>query len=510
MSRLSMRKISELLRLRFEMNASYRDIARSQNISVSTVSEYLARAKAAGLTWPLTTGITEQALYDQLFLPAAQPKRQRAQPDWDKVYRELRKKGMTLQLLWREYRAEQANGLGYSQFCNYYQEHVKTLHPVMRQSHKAGEKVFVDYSGMKVPWIDVKTGEVCDAEIFVGCLGASQYIFAEATKSQQLPDWIDSHIHMFEFFGGVSEIVVPDNLASGVTKAHRYDPDINANYQHFSEYYGVAIIPARVATPRDKAKVENAVGVVERQILAPLRHHTFTSIAEINEEIKKAVTRLNHQPFQKMKTSRYELFETIDKPALKSLPSERYQHAIYKKAKINIDYHFTLDDHYYSVPYQWVGKQVEIRATHKIVECFYQQQRLALHARSYKKYQFTTLEKHMPKAHLQQKQFSEAMLKNWANRIGPHTLEFIEYMMKSRAFPQQAYRACLGLLRLSKSFGGARLEKACHKGLIVGATRYQQIEALLKNKLEGEPEQTTTADNTTPGHNNIRGAHYYQ
>lgn len=507
MSRLSMRKISEILRLRFELKQSYRDIARGQNIGVTTVAEYLARAKAAGLTWPLPPDITEQALYERLFLPSQASSKKRTQPDWDYIYQELRKKGMTLQLLWREYRATHPDGMCCSNFCHYYGDYVKTLNPVMRQIHKAGEKTFVDYAGMKMPWIDVKTGEIFEAEIFVGCLGASQYIYVEASASQQLPDWVDSHIHMFEFFGGVSEILVPDNLLSAVTKAHRYDPDINANYQHFAEHYGVAIVPARVRMPKDKAKVENAVGIVERQILAALRHHTFTSLGEMNEAIKKALIVLNQKSFQKMPFSRQHLFETVDKPALKPLPPTRYQLAEWKQAKVHWDYHVALDNHYYSVPYIYIGKPIEIRATHKMVECYYEQTQIALHTRSSKKYQFTTDPAHMPKAHQEHQQFSEARLKNWAHSIGEKTLLFIEHLISQRPFPQQAFRACLGLLRLGKQYGPTRLEKACAKGLSIGATRYQQIELLLKNKLE--EVDTTDTSSSSPTHTNIRGPHYY-
>lgn len=509
MSRLSMRKISEILRLRFELNCSYRDIASSQNIGVTTVSDYMARVKAAGLTWPLPEGMTEQALYDLLFLPSAAQTKKRVQPDWATIYQELRKKGVTLQLLWREYRASHADGLGYSQFCHCYASYTRSLTPTMKQIHKAGEKTFVDYAGMKMPWIDSMTGEINEAEIFVGCLGASQYIFVEATASQQLPDWIEAHIHMFEYFGGVSELLVPDNLLSAVSKAHRYDPDINANYQHFAEHYGVAIVPARVAKPRDKAKVENAVGIVERQILAPLRHQTFTSISEINTAIKKALVIVNQQPFQKIATSRQELFETLDKPALKSLPPTRYQYAKWKKAKVHLDYHIVFEHHYYSVPYHYIGKKIEIRATSKTIECFYQQTRIALHPLSDKKYGFTTLQEHMSKAHQAHSQFSEGRLKNRALRIGENTLAFVEHMIASRHFPQQAYRACLGLLRLSELYGETRLEKACAKGLSVGATRYQQIESLLKNKLEEVPISETILSSSVL-HVNIRGADYYQ
>lgn len=510
MGRLSMRKISEVLRLRFEMNLGYRDIACSLNISISTISDYLARAKAANINWPLPKEITEQELYDKLFLPVHLDTRNRPEPDWEYIYKELRKKGVTLQLLWREYRQQHSDGLGYSRFCHCYGNYAKTAAPVMRQIHKAGEKIFVDYAGATIDWINPISGEIFTAQIFVGCLGASQYIYAEATASQQLPDWIDSHIHMFEYFGGVSEILVNDNLKSGTTKAHRYDPDINANYQHFSEHYGVAIVPARAASPTDKAKVENGVGIITRQVLAPLRNATFTSLGEINAAIKKGVEVVNNQQYQKMNTTRRELFEQIDKPALKGLPSFRYQYATWKKAKVNIDYHFTFDDHHYSVPYKYIGKKVEIYATSKTVECLHDNQRIAVHSRNYKKYHHTTVAEHMPKGHREHACFSAERLHNWAAKIGDSTAEFIKHMINSRAFPQQAYRACLGLLRLGGRYGDERLEKACHKALAAGATRYQQVETILKNNLEEVP--VNNIDKNTPLilHDNIRGSDYYQ
>jgi len=308
-----MRKIHEILRLHYELKCSNRAIGNSLNISPGTVSDYLCRAKAAGVGWPIPEDMNEDALYQKLFLPVEQRGKIRPLPDFDWVHSELRRKGVTLLLLWREYRDVHANGLGYTQFCGRYRDYIKQISPVMRQIYKAGEKTFVDYAGMTVPWLEITTGEIHEAQIFVGCLGASQFTFIEATATQQLPDWIGSHVRMWSYFGGVSEIVVPDNLKSGVTKPHRYDPDINANYQHVSEHYGFAIVPARIAEPKDKAKVENAVGCIERQILAPLRHITFTSIAEINVAIKPRLAQFNQQSFQKMKTSRQALFETIDK-----------------------------------------------------------------------------------------------------------------------------------------------------------------------------------------------------
>jgi transposase len=510
MGRLSMRKISEVFRLRFEMKLGYRDIARSLGVSISTISDYISRAKAVDISWPLPDGVTEQELYNKLFLPVRVATRNRAAPDWEYIYKELRKKGVTLQLLWREYRQQHPDGFGYSQFCHHYGDYANTVAPVMRQIHKGGEKIFVDYAGKTMDWMDPTSGEIFTAQIFVGCLGASQYIYAEATASQQLPDWIDSHIHMFNYFGGVSEILVNDNLKSGVTKAHRYDPDINANYQHFSEHYGVAIVPARVVSPKDKAKVESGVGIITCQVLAPLRNVTFTSLGEINAAIREGITRVNNQQFQKMKTTRRELYEQLDKPALKPLPFSCYKYAKWKKAKINIDYHFAFDAHYYSAPYQYIGKVVEIRATNKSVECFYENQRIAVHARSYKKYNHTTVTEHMPTGHKEHACFSAARLHNWATKIGSGATAFVNHMINARAFPQQAYRACLGLLRLGGHYGDARLEKACHKALAVGATRYQQVEAILKNNLEELPVTDTVENTPIIIHDNIRGPDYYQ
>lgn len=505
-----MRKIQEILRQHYELHRSNREIGRSLNISAGTVSNYLFRAKAAGIDWSVAMERTEAELNERLFLPAKNPSVKRILPNWEYMHAELRKKGVTLMLLWREYREQQQDGVAYSQFCEHYRRYTKQISPVMRQVHKAGEKTFVDYAGMTIPWLDPTTGEIHEAQVFVGSLGASQFTFVEVTKSQSLADWIGSHIRMWNYFGGVSTMVVPDNLKSGVTKAHRYDPDINANYQHVGEHYGFAIVPARIAAPKDKAKVENAVGCVERQILAPLRHLTFTSLAEINAAIKPRLAAFNQQSFQKMKTSRRELFEQVDKPALKPLPQAPYQYAEWKQAKINIDYHFVFDEHYYSVPCQYIHHAIEIRATTNTVECFYQGKRIAAHVRSRKRYQHTTLAEHMPKNHRAHAEWTPERIKRWALKMGPNTSKFIEHLIASRAFPQQAFRSCLGVLRLGQRFGEMRLEKACIIALQTGITRYQQVEALLKNKMD---DAAVTESKSTPviaHHTNIRGAEYYQ
>lgn len=505
-----MSKIQEVFRQHIS-GQSNRDIGRSLNISAGTVSNYLYRARTSGLDLHSALKWSESELHERLFMPSQAPCFKRKYPDWEQVHAELRKKGMTLMLLWREYRDHQPDGVGYSRFCEHYQRYVKQISPVMRQTHKAGEKTFVDYAGMTVPWIEPATGEIHEAQVFVGSLGASQFTFVDVTASQTLPDWINSHIRMWSYFGGVSRVVVPDNLKSGVTKAHRYDPDINVNYQHVGEHYGFAIVPARAAEPKDKAKVENAVGCIERQILAPLRHITFTSIAEINAAIKPRLAAFNSQMFQKMKTSRQELFDTLDKPALNPLPPEPYHYADWKHAKINIDYHFVFDEHYYSVPWQYIHHEVQICATGKTVECFYQGKRIAAHARSNKRYQHTTLSEHMPKKHAAQAKWTPERIKRWALKMGPNTSKFIESVIKSRVFPEQAFRTCLGILRLGSRFGAQRLEKACTIALDAGITRYQQVERILKNKMD-ELDRTSDAlkTPTIPHHHNIRGADYYK
>lgn len=512
MGGISMKKISEILRQKHVLKQTHRDIARSLNLSVGTVSSYLQHAKGAKISWPLPEGITEEQLQALIF-PRSAPIRNRPHPDWAALQQEHRKKGVTLQLLWREYRESHENGFGYAQFCRYYKEFTKSADPVMRQIHKAGEKTFVDYAGYTMEWINALTGEINQVQIFVGVLGASQLIFAEATHTQSLPDWIGSHIRMWEYFGGVTDMVIPDNLKSGVSKAHHYDPDINANYQHVGEHYGFAIVPARVRRPKDKALGENAVGIVTKQILAPLRHVTFTSLAEINAAIATALAKLNTQKFQKTNTSRRELFNTIEKSALKPLPPDRYHYAEWKKAKVHIDYHFLFDKHHYSVPYQYIHKEVDIRATGSTVECFYQNRRIASHTRSYKKNGYTTLKEFMPPSHRAQLEWGPERMRRWAGKIGCQTKEFIDIVMQSRPFPEQSYRACLGILRLGKRYGDDRLERAAAIAIAKGMTRYKQIESILKNKMDQLPEEDTDRvekKSTPQAHDNVRGAHYYQ
>jgi len=384
-----MRRIREVLRLKWACGLGDRAVAASCSLSRSTVSKYVRRAKEVGLSWPLPAEMTDEALEERLFV--AEEIAESFVPDWTEVHRQLKHKGVTLRLVWEEYKEAHPEGFQYSQFCARYRTWRETLDLPMRQEHKAGEKLFVDYAGQTVPLIDRQTGEVREAQIFVAVLGASNYTYAEAFWTQGLPEWIAAHVHAFQFFGGVPTLVIPDNLKSGVTLAHRYEPETNRTYTEMAEHYGFAILPTRVRKPKDKAKVEKGVQDVERRILAPLRNRSFFSLSELNEAVAQLLSRHNEQPFQKLPGSRRLLFEQLDKPALLSLPEQPYEYAEWKKARVNIDYDVTVEGNYYSVPYQLRKEQVEAWITTTTVEILFKNRRVASHRRSYEKYKHTTL-----------------------------------------------------------------------------------------------------------------------
>jgi transposase len=506
-----MRKIKEVLRLKQEQGLTNRAIARSCSIGRATVSEYLRRAAAAGLSWPLPEELDEAQLERRLFpSPPSLPVALRPEPVWSEVHQELRRKGLTLFLLWEEYRQAHPDGFQYSWFCEHYRLWAGKLDLVMRQQHRAGEKTFIDYAGQTVPVVDPETGEVREAQIFLAVLGASSYTYAEATWTQQLPDWIASHVRACHFFGGVTEIWVPDNLKSGVTKACRYDPDINPTYQDLASHYGCAVIPARKYRPKDKAKAEAGVLLVERWILARLRKATFFSLSQLNQAIRELLDWLNAHAFQKLPGSRRCQFETLDKPALRPLPAQPYVYADWKKVRVHIDYHVEVDGHYYSVPYQLAQREVEIRFTQKIVEAFFKGRRVASHVRSYRKGGFTTLPEHMPRAHQQYLSWTPQRLIRWAAETGPATARLVENILGSRTHPHQGFRPCLGILRLGKSYGPDRLEQACRRGLTLGRPGYRSIESILKNGLDRRPLPEAAPSAPVVEHDNLRGSLYYQ
>jgi len=507
--RLSMRKIREILRLRYAQDLSHRKIGRAVGASPGTVGDCLGRAKAAGLSWPLDESLDDGTLEGMLY-PAVAQSRERAAPDCAYIYRELRKKHVTLMLLWQEYKAAHPHdGYQYTQFCEHYRRYEKRLNVTMRQTHRAGEKLFVDYSGDGIEYVDRETGEVRQAELFVAVLGASNYTYAEATATQQLGDWIGAHTRALEFIGGAPEVIVPDNAKTGVQKACHYDPELNPTYREFAEHYDLAVVPARPRKPRDKAKVESAVRVAQNWIIAALRNCRFFSVAEINDAVAQKLEQLNNKPFQKMRGCRRELFDALDRPALRPLPQRRYEFANWAQPKVNIDYHVEVARHYYSVPYQLAGKRVEVRYTASTVEILFKGKRVASHRRSFREHQHTTMPEHMPEEHRRYVEWTPSRILNWAGTIGPSSQQVVSAILKSRKYPQHGYRACLGVLRLGKRYGEERLEKACQRALTIQSTSYRSVKSILENGLDRcKVEPAKEADPVI--HNNIRGQNYYK
>ena len=508
--RLSMRKIREILRLKWECGLSNRVIAQSCSVSPSTVSDYVNRARAAGLVWPLADDLDEEKLFRLLFpKPTRSASRTIPLPEWAQVHTELRRKSVTLRLLWVEYREVHPDGYGYSQFCALYRRWAKSLKPSMRLPHKGGEKLFVDYAGQTIPVVDPRTGEIRKAQIFVAVLGASSYTYAEAQWSQDLPNWIGGHVRAFAFFGGAPEILVPDNLKAGVKSPCRYEPDINPTYHDLAQHYGTAVIPARVRKPKDKAKVEVGVQVVERWILARLRNRKFFSLADLNNAIHELLEELNNRLMRHLGKSRSELFEALDQPALRHLPGLPYEFAIWKKARVHIDYHIEFKKHYYSVPYTLIRKEVFVRATERTVEVFYKHRRVASHPCSRARGRFTTLSAHMPPAHKKYSEWSPDRFMRWAKKIGTYTAQLVEAILASRKHPQQSYRSCMGILRLGARYTDERLEAACRRALPAGIRSYKGIRNILDAKLDQvEPDEPASALLTT--HANVRGENYYR
>jgi transposase len=462
---VSMRKIKEVLRLHFDAKLSQHQIAKSLSLSVGVVNKYLQRFQATGIVWPLPAALEDEAvLRARLQVPAAPSPVKTPALDFSYLHQELKRKGVTLQLLWEEYCQGIAQPLSYSHVCLQYRQWRSQQPKSMRQTHKAGDKCFIDYAGQTMDIIDPDTGEIRPAQIFVGVLGASNYTYAEATWTQQLPDWINSQQRMLEFFGGVPALLVPDNLKSGIHKACRYEPDVNPTYMQFVEHYGTAVLPARPYKPKDKAKVEVGVQIVERWILAKLRHQTFVGLHELNQAIRALVAQLNQKPFKRLPGTRQSVFESVEKSSLRSLPVQRYEYRTYKLARVNMDYHIELEGHYYSVGHTYCKKQVELWYTQTIVECYYQGRCIAKHVRSYQQGGHTTIPEHMPKAHRKHLEWTPGRFMNWAKQIGPYTLQLVQHLLENRPHPEQGYRSCLGLLNLAKRYGEQRLEKACERG----------------------------------------------
>jgi transposase len=418
---------------------------------------------------------------------------------------------VTLQLLWQEYKEQRPDGFQYTWFTSRYREYAGRLDLVMRQEHVAGQKMFVDVAGQTVPIYDRETEEkVADAQIFVSALGASSYIYVEALPSQKLAPWVMAHVHAFHFYGGVSEIVVPDNPRSAVTRAHRYEPEINESYLDMASHFGTAIIPARPYKARDKAKAEVSVLLVERWVLARLRNHRFYSLAELNLEIGPLLEVVNNKPFKKMPGSRRSLFDEIERAALRPLPLQPYEFATFRKAKVHLDYHVEVDRHYYSVPHQLVGETMEVRFTATVVEIYLRGRRITSHLRSFRRGAHTTKPEHMPEAHRRHSEWPAHRLLSWAEQTGPNTALLFKGVMESRRHPEQGFRSYLGILRLGKRYGPHRVEAACKRALTVRALSYRSVESILQHGLDSKPLPETAPARTQPHHENLRGPDYYQ
>ena len=508
--RLPMRKVREILRQKLELRRTNREVAASVGKSAGVVSTTLTRAKAVGLDWTTARALTEEELEDRLYGPRSCKRSERPLPNPVHIHLELRRVGVTLELLHLEYLQQNPDGYKYTKFCEVYREWAARRAPTMRQVHVAGEKCFVDYSGKRPHIVDADTGECIDVELFVGVLGSSNLTFARATRTQQVHDFIGAHLVMFERFGGVSRIVVPDQLRSGVSKPCWYEPAVQRTYEEMAQHYGTVIVPARPRHPRDKAKVEVAVQVAQRWILARIRNETFYSLEALNERIDELCAELNERTMKTYGASRRELFERYERASLQALPASRYECAEFAWPKMNIDYHVDFDGHHYSVPFQQNREKVEVRATFTTVEILLRGKRIASHPRSRVRGGFSTKPEHMPSSHRAHAEWSPSRLVGWAASVGEQTAKLVESILNDRPHPEQGYRSCLGILRLSKKYGHERLEAACASALAVGARSYRHVESTLVHGLDRlkESDDSATTVHRAP-HANVRGRDYY-
>jgi transposase len=504
-----MRKIRDVLRLRWAGGLSQRAIGRSIGLSQGAVFAYLERARRAGLGWPLPDDLDDERLEALLFPPTPDvPSTERSQPDWAEIHRELRKPGVTLALLWEEYRAGHPQGYGYSWFCERYRGWAGRLKPTMRQVHIAGEKLFVDFAGQTVKVFDATTGEIREAQIFVAVLGASNYTFAEARWTQTLPDWIHAHVHTFNYLGGAARQTISDKLKAGITKACFFEPMVNRTYGDLARHYGTAILPARPRKARDKAKVEVGVQVVERWILARLRKQRFFSLAELNAAIRDLLNELNARPMRGFGMSRRELFEQIERPALLPLPEAPYEYAEWRRCRVGLDYHVEIQRHYYSVPFHLLRQEVEARITAHTVEIFHRGKRIASHLKSAARHRATTVAEHMPSSHRRYRDWTHERIQREAAAIGINSATFVEVLLNNRPHPEQGFRSCVGVLSLVKRYGPDRVEAACERALLIQARSYSSVVSILKNNLDRRPP-TSGPDQPPLVHANIRGPGYY-
>jgi transposase len=507
---LTMRQLRYMLRLHHD-GVSAREIGRTLGVARSTIQDNLRRAQASGIGWPVPAELTDDILEQRLFARGGTKAglRRRSEPDWGTLARELKRPGVSLMVLWEEYRESQPDGYGYSRFCDLFREFERRLSPVMRQHHVAGDKVFVDYSGKRIAIVDPGTGVVHDAEIFVGVLGASSYTYAEASFTQTLPDWIGAHVRMFRFFGGVPRLLVPDNLKSGVHKASFYDPEINRSYGMMAAHYGVGVLPARPRKPRDKAKVEAGVRFAQSYILGRLRHQSFFSLAECNTAIASCLDRMNAHVMRRLGVSRRDLFESIERSALRALPAQEYEYAEWRLARVGLDYHVEVKDFFYSVPHTLIRAEVDIRVTARTVEVFHRGLRVAAHQRRYGGRQHGTDPDHMPSSHRRYAEWTPDRFQRWARTIGPNTEALVIAVLTHRPHPEQGFRTCLGILRLYRGIEPARAEAVSARALEIGAMNYRSVASILANNLDRVAARESHDEPTLFDHPNVRGPRYF-
>ena len=509
--RLSMRKIRQTLQYRHTTDLSLEAIARALNLSKGVVAKYIKLAEAASLRWPLPPEMDDQALEKRLYQQPVSRQPTFAVPDYTQVHQELKKKGVTLLLLWEEYRAAVGDkSYQYTAFCTHYRAWAGQLKRSMRQVHRAGEKLFADYAGPSMPLIDADTGEIRPASIFVAVLGASSYTFACATAGQTQADWLCGLSRALTYIGGVPALIVPDNPRALIAHANRYEPEPTRATLEFAAHYGTVVLPARPRRPQDKAKVEVGVQVVERWILARLRHRQFFSLAELDMAVAQLLPILNHRPFKKLPGCRQSAFETLDAPYLRALPATAFVMAHWKRVRVNIDYHIEFSGHYYSVPHALVSQAVELRITEATIEAFARGKRVASHPRSDRQGGHSTISLHMPAAHRAHADWSPAKLTQWGQSVGVSTGKFVERLLTEKAHPEQGYRACLGLMRLARTVGATRLDAACERALRLGARSYRSVASILDKGLDRQPHTPSTeACLLMPEHANVRGPTYY-
>jgi transposase len=507
--RISMRKIKEVLRLHYEAKLTQATIARVNHISRYAVQQYIIRFTATGLSWPLSEEISDTILESKLF-PVKSDKSHRQALDYGYLLKEIRRPDATLSVLWEEYKQQHPDGYQYSYFCDLFNAYRGKLNYSMRQEHKAGEKTFLDFGDSPLTIIDRRTGQETRTKIFVSVWGASNLMYAESSFDEKLPTWISLNIHALEYYGCCPRAMVPDNLKSAVSKASRYEPDINPTYAEFAEHYGTVIFPARPYRPKDKSRAENGVKMAKRWILFRLRNQTFYSLNELNQAIRVLLDDFNRRLMKKMKKSRRELFELWDNPHALPLPEKPYEFAEWKKAKVQFNYHIAYDSHHYSVPYTFIHKEVAIKATRTLLEIYHKGNRICSHARSYKEHGYTTVNEHMPERHIKYLEWTPERILNYAEKYGSSVKALVQEVMAQRKFPQQAYKSCMGIVRLENTYSAERLNLACRRALEYRAYSYRSVLNILEKGLDKQKSRSLPSSiPIARNHENIRGADYY-